>query len=67
MIFPAIFLVLRNLSSFPDIGWKGWVIVTDPNSSLRRSAVRNGFANAGVVIRNKFEETSMGVPQGSLC
>jgi RNA-directed DNA polymerase len=25
------------------------------------------YLNAGVVIRNKFEETSMGVPQGSLC
>ena len=25
------------------------------------------YLNAGVVIRNKFEETGMGVPQGSLC
>ena len=25
------------------------------------------YLNAGVVVRNKFEETMMGVPQGSLC
>ena len=25
------------------------------------------YLNAGVVIRNKFEETKMGVPQGGIC